>query len=328
MKIKNLRLVLFLSFLFGNIHAQTCNVTLRVNMKYAIEQGKLNPQSDYVDVAGSFNGWDGTNHHLTAGDDSVYSITLSNLLIDSIFEYKFRINGSWDDNLHEFPAGGSNRKFRTPHTGDLVVSKIFNNNKPGCVPVVIKVNMSVWADNGKFNPQIDFVDVAGTFNNWPEPSSDQLLDVEDMIYSGTVLAQVGEISFKCRINGSWDDSKHEFSGGGPNRNFVVQDTAGGVSNVFGPFYFNDDTTIVNSVNLALVNEISVFPNPASDIVVIKSNNNIQRIIVNDINGRQVTVIKGNSSNLQSIDLSSYSSGVYFVTVFDNYAGNSIQIIKK
>ncbi len=302
--------------------AQTGSVTLKVNMQYAIDEGKFNPSADYVDVAGSFNGWDGKDHHLTSEDNVNYSITIDNLTPGTVYEYKFRINGSWDADKHEFPNGGPNRKF-TAREGAFEISKIFNNYAPGYVPVTIKVNMSVWAELGKFNPETDFVDVAGTFNGWGP--SDELFDGDDkdLIYTGIIIAPSGQdMEFKCRINGSWDADKHEFPNGGPNRKYSVLDTTGGVTNVV-EFYFNDDS-LPTAVNSVMANEVSLYPNPVANVLNIKSANAIQKVAINDLTGRQVLVRLANAKELQ-IAVNELSSGSYFVTILG--ANGNRQVVK-
>ncbi|MEI7501121.1 MAG: T9SS type A sorting domain-containing protein [Bacteroidota bacterium] len=88
------------------------SVTFNVNMYAWKTMGKFNPKTDFVDIAGNFNKWDGTNFHLTTSNDSIYSITVPNLSVGSIIEFKFRINGSWSDQTCEFPGGRSNRKYQ------------------------------------------------------------------------------------------------------------------------------------------------------------------------------------------------------------------------
>ena len=83
------------------------SVKFTVNMSYQIEQGNFNAATDYVDVAGSFNGWNGENHHLTADGDGKYSITVPDFVEGETIEFKFRINGNWATS--EFPNGGPNR---------------------------------------------------------------------------------------------------------------------------------------------------------------------------------------------------------------------------
>jgi len=82
-----------------------------VNMSYRMKMGTFNEATDYVDVAGSFNGWDGVNHHLAPLGDSLWGITVEGFTAGEEIQYKFRINGSWADSLSEFPAGGPNRTY-------------------------------------------------------------------------------------------------------------------------------------------------------------------------------------------------------------------------
>lgn len=96
---------------------EAANVTFNVNMKKQIALGKFNTILDYVDVAGSMNGWDGADYLLTDDDgDSTYSITFSTLPLQTLV-FKFRINGSWDDATSEFPSGGPNREYFVKLTG-------------------------------------------------------------------------------------------------------------------------------------------------------------------------------------------------------------------
>ncbi len=84
------------------------DVTLNVIMKKQVADGKFALATDFVDVAGSMNGWGGT----TMADfdaDTTYSVTLP-LMPYSSHEFKFRINGSWSDATCEFPSGGPNRQ--------------------------------------------------------------------------------------------------------------------------------------------------------------------------------------------------------------------------
>ena len=75
-------------------------------MSYQIESEKFNVD-DFLDIAGDFlNNWNGTEDHLNDTDgDGIYEITFTNLEAGNIIRFKFRINGSWDENSHEFPGG-------------------------------------------------------------------------------------------------------------------------------------------------------------------------------------------------------------------------------
>ncbi|MCX6224810.1 MAG: hypothetical protein NTV01_08700, partial [Bacteroidia bacterium] len=70
----------------------TADVVFNVDMSIPIAKGSFKPTSDFVDVAGTFNGWNGTAHHLTDADgDGIYTITVPGLAVFQNIEYKYRI---------------------------------------------------------------------------------------------------------------------------------------------------------------------------------------------------------------------------------------------
>ncbi|MDD3095608.1 MAG: FlgD immunoglobulin-like domain containing protein, partial [Candidatus Marinimicrobia bacterium] len=91
------------------------DVTLNVIMKKWHADGKFNLALDWVDVAGSFNEWNGTMM-ADADGDTTYSVTMA-LMPYSSHAFKFRINSSWDDATSEFPSGGPNRELTVPGNG-------------------------------------------------------------------------------------------------------------------------------------------------------------------------------------------------------------------
>ncbi len=106
-------------------------VTFNVNMSCWKQLGKFDPATQFVDVAGSFDAWDGTNFHLTPdANDSIYSITIPDLMVGDTLNFKFRINGSWADSLSEFPGGGPNRQYIVI-VGANVFSCWFNDDVTG-----------------------------------------------------------------------------------------------------------------------------------------------------------------------------------------------------
>jgi hypothetical protein len=102
----------------------SADVIFNVDMKLPIAAGIFNPTSDYVDVAGTFNGWNGASSHLTDIDgDGIYTLTVPAMGIFQQIEYKYRINGDW--NTSEFPSGGANRVYRTSFYNML--NDVYNN---------------------------------------------------------------------------------------------------------------------------------------------------------------------------------------------------------
>jgi hypothetical protein len=83
-----------------------------VNMTHYIIDSLFSPRTDTVDVAGTFNNFDGTKNILSivpGTDSTIYSVTIPGFLEGDRLEFKFRINSSWSDTSVEFPFGQPNR---------------------------------------------------------------------------------------------------------------------------------------------------------------------------------------------------------------------------
>ena len=90
------------------------DITLNVMMNEWLRLGKFNLALDYVDVAGSFNGWDGLGDILGDLDgDTTYSVVVP-MMPYSTQEFKFRINGSSDAATAEFPGSAPARELVVP----------------------------------------------------------------------------------------------------------------------------------------------------------------------------------------------------------------------
>ena len=102
-----------------SLSAETTIVQLNVNMKEQIAAGNFKPATDFVDIAGTFNGW-GTTNQIKMSDsnkDSIYSASVTLNIGDNI-EFKCRINGLWTG-LEEFPGAGPNRTYTVVKDGIL-----------------------------------------------------------------------------------------------------------------------------------------------------------------------------------------------------------------
>ena len=95
-----------------------------VNMSNQIELENFDSATNFLDVAGTFNNWDGTDYHLVAIENNVYTITITDIEAGDEIEFKFRIDGSWDK--AEFPGGGDNRSY-TVEQGENIVECWFND---------------------------------------------------------------------------------------------------------------------------------------------------------------------------------------------------------
>ncbi len=306
---------------------ENAEINFMLDMRYAAREGLFVPETDYVDIAGSLNSWDGTDYHLTDADgDTVYEIPVVLDLLTRV-EYKYRINGSWDDDKSEFPGGGPNRHATVIKSGRDAKS-VWNNNIPGMVPVTLSVDMSNEIAKGTFVPQENYVDVAGSLNGWGGDWNDELFDGEaDGIYvtNPAAFAPVGgdTMQYKFRIDGSWDDDKSEFPGGGPNRKYVVLDTVGGVENILDVVWFNDVALGINAHSI-LLEEVSFYPNPVSDIMYIENKVNMKEIRIINILGQEVVRMRLDNSQSYQLNTSELDRGLYILSVVgeNGYVGTA------
>ncbi len=141
-------------------------VTFNVNMSFQAELGNFDPNADFVDVAGTFNGWAGGDTLSDPDSDLIYSVTLP--IEPGTIEYKFRINGDWNTAENSI----SNRT--ADISGDTVLDTVwFDDVEPAPlenVEVLLQVDMTVQLLSGNFDPSAgDIVVVRGSadqYGNW------------------------------------------------------------------------------------------------------------------------------------------------------------------
>jgi hypothetical protein len=308
---------IFLSHFFNDEEkpVEKGSIKFTVDMRYAGRMGKFNPAANYVDIAGTLNGWDGKDHHLTDVDaDSVYEILVEDLDLNQIIEYKFRINGSWDNDSSEFPAGGPGRH-ATVIEGSREAKSVWNNHIPGYVPIVLSVNMKNEIMKGTFVPKKNYVDVAGSLNGWGN-YNDELFDKNnDSIYvtHPAVAASPGDtMEFKFRIDSDWDNS--EFPGGGPNRKFGVKDTTGSVVNETEVYWYND-TPLAIEEYLIRIQTVSFYPNPVSDVMYIENEVGMQELRIINLLGQEIVRMRLDNSRSYQLNTSELERGVYILSVY-------------
>lgn len=194
----------------------------------------------------------------------------------------------------------------------MIRMNLNNTGAPTTAEVVFNVDMTLPIANKYFNPAGgDFVDVAGTFNNWG--GSAHMTDVDgDGIYSLTItgVPTLKNIEYKYRINGNWNTS--EFPAGGPNRVYRVS-----YYNMLSDIY-NNGVSMGIEVN-PLSSSIKVYPNPSEGVVTLNVTNPNPadlNISISNIQGQVVyeklvrSVIEFN----ENINLSCESKGIYFLKV--------------
>ncbi|MBU0742037.1 T9SS type A sorting domain-containing protein [bacterium] len=111
--------------------AQAVPITFKVRMALQVQLGNFDPAQDFVDIAGTFNGWgsDPLTPLADADGDSIYEVTLDGFTPSEFIEFKFRYNGQWDG-TEEFPGYGSNRVY-TVLESDNLIDVWYNDFAPG-----------------------------------------------------------------------------------------------------------------------------------------------------------------------------------------------------
>lgn len=118
--------LLFLLTAMGT-QAQNTSVQFQVNMNHQVTLGNFNPNTQTVDVAGSFNNWGNPAFVLSDTDgDGIYTGNVS-LTIGSTIQFKTRINAQWNG-TEEFPNAGPNRTYTVMSNG--VVAYWYNDVLP------------------------------------------------------------------------------------------------------------------------------------------------------------------------------------------------------
>lgn len=97
-----------------------------------------------------------------------------------------------------------------------------------------------------------------------------------------------------------------------------------------PIITNDANTVFSALNNDIIIKdvsISLFPNPVSSFLNVKSENKIKSIELYDVQGRIIQIIKSNFNEVL-MNMSNCASGVYFVKVTSDFGFYLEKIIKK
>lgn len=199
-------------------------------------------------------------------------------------------------------------------TVPMIRLNLAETGAPAAADVVFNVDMTLPIANGYFHPAWgDFLDVAGTFNNW-SGSASMTDDDGDGTYTLTVpgLPTFRPIEYKYRINADWNTS--EFPSGGPNR-------------VYRTSYYNMLFDVYNNgismgtVLSPTVFSVNVFPNPAKKAVNLEVTNPLPTDLTITLTGLQGQVVcrklvRSVMNYSETIDIKNLASGMYILRVND------------
>jgi hypothetical protein len=207
---------LFLLFItlhsLGQVNGPIKNDTvhLQVDMSLMIGTGLFHPSTDTVEVEGTMNP-DSIKMMEQIGTGTIYKLTYV-LPADGYYTFKFRINST--DTVYLEVADPSTRAFRVGDSTQTIFN-YYNNYNPALIPMVFDCDMYYQIKSGNFSPAIDYLDVAGNFNNWGNDRIELFPRSTDSIYSFTIYFDTAAITsipftFKFRFNG--DSSTTELKG--------------------------------------------------------------------------------------------------------------------
>jgi hypothetical protein len=101
---------------------------------------------------------------------------------------------------------------------------------------------------------------------------------------------------------------------------------------WGAYYTNDLWKLSNPIITSLTEntdkKFSIYPNPATEKLYIKSEVNIQKYILSDMNGR-IIYESSNQQDQSSVDLTGFVSGIYTLKIIsnENISIHRINIVK-
>ena len=226
-------------------------VTFSVDMSFQETLGNFDPDSDFVDVAGTLNGWGGGDILTDADGDGIYVGTFA--VDEGDMEYKFRINSSWDtsENL------AANRTYTVVAGENILPTVWYSDQEPVAatnVEVFIQVDMTVQLLNGNFDPTAgDLIVIRGghdNFGNWGG-AIEMVLDPEQTnvytflaAFDNVPIGSGYEYKFVILTGGDPDAAIWESS---PNRSFTAtgdeEDTdENGYGEIFQPVEYFADVT--------------------------------------------------------------------------------------
>jgi hypothetical protein len=307
-------------------NAEAKKVKFSVNMQgLTVDTGGIHITGDFQSEAGYTPGdWDpgSTEMFQEVSDTNIYSLVVD-IPAFTKYEYKF-VNGIFGY-LQEFVPFESRVNFNFIDNRWIYVDSLandtlnigairFGGNAPAgknLVRFYVDMSLQTVSPNG--------VHVAGGFNNW-NPVSCRMYSFDAVVYeyityvdSGLTMAR--EHMF---INGNTSGDTELLAGWCKNGNGYRETST--PADVMLPVvcYTFCDACSTTAVNESAVIELSVYPNPATDVLNVSLKSAAAyTLCITDISGRVVYRESVTGRGLLVIELTSFQSGNYFLSVTDN-----------
>jgi hypothetical protein len=232
--------ILFLLFFsaaaFGQKGAPrlTDTINFRVNLSYMVTHGTFHPATDSVVISGNMDTVQKKRRMQRIDTTYLYETSYA-LTAGAFYSYKFSIYRP--DSIIKESVDSLTRIVHVPDS-IYTVTNDFNNYNPAKVPMTFVCDLYYQIRSLHFVPHIDYLDVAGNFNN--NGANDVLFQLPhstDSLYTVTLFmdtAKIGDtLKFKFRFNGNWVTSELQ---GDPDRTYVLL----AAGNTFTCWYNNID----------------------------------------------------------------------------------------
>lgn len=109
--------------------------------------------------------------------------------------------------------------------------------------------------------------------------------------------------------------------------FALYSSDNGTYGMNTPAYFCiDDITVSTFVSEIETSNFSIFPNPANDFVIVEADN-ISEISITDLSGK-IVYQKNINRSKERINISTFKSGIYILSVKDEYSVYTQKLIKE
>ncbi len=179
------------------------------------------------------------------------------------------------------------------------------------------------------------VDTYTAFIDW---NHNGILDEENEVYSlGFLKGSTGEADDSQEISFDIDVPENAINGDTRMRILKVNSASttalfwpSGSCGIYGYGQIEDyNLKVTNDLSTSEIKKTSIkyYPNPVKDVLTISNDQNIEKVTIFDLTGREVFRKEINTKNSQ-LNLAHLSSGVYIVKTISNGKENSFKIVKK
>ena len=100
-----------------------------------------------------------------------------------------------------------------------------------------------------------------------------------------------------------------------------------LDNALASSWIASSDAVLAAVDFSDASKAAVYPNPVSNVLTIHGDRTISGIKIFDVLGNQVFGSDENANTVQA-DFSSYSKGIYFLTIFDETGSDTRKIIRQ